>query len=179
MKTTHRLVVIVLLACVGTVLLAQAAARTPAEDSHAALLAEVRALRAEVRQVAGAGIRSQLLVARLQLQEQRVVIAGRQLLEVQNSLTAIRQEIAGEQARLEQLKDSLSRRTPEGQIQVHKAMVEAKAQIERQQRQEAELRARETESLRAVNDAQAHWMTFSERLDALEQSLAPEVPHQR
>ena len=179
MKTTHRLVVIVLLACVGTVLLVQAAGRTPAEDSHAALLAEVRALRAEVRQVAGAGIRSQLLVARLQLQEQRVVIAGRQLLEVQNSLTGIRQEIAGEQARLEQLKDSLSRRTPEGQIQVHKAMVEAKAQIERQQRQEAELRARETESLRAVNDAQAHWMTFSERLDALEQSLAPEVPHHR
>jgi hypothetical protein len=151
----------------GSVLLAQAG-RTPAEDSHAALL-----------EVASAGIRAQLLAVRLQLQEQRVVIAGRQLLEVQNALTAVRQEIAGEQARSEQLKDSLSRRTPEGQAQVHKAILEAKAQIERQQQQEAELRARETDSLRAVNDAQAHWMTFSERLEALEQSLPPQVSHQR
>ena len=177
MKTLHRLVVMGLLAG-GSVLLAQAA-RTPTEDSPAALLAEVRALRAEVRQIASASLRSQLLVARLQLQEQRVIIAGRQLLEVQNALMAVRQEIAGEQARVEQLVNTLPRRTTEGQAQVHKAILEAKAQIERQQRQEAELRARETESLRAVNDTQAHWMTFSERLDGLEQSLPPDVSHQR
>jgi len=44
-----------------------------------ALLAEVRALRAEVTQVTSAGIRTQVLVARLQLQEQRVLNAARQL----------------------------------------------------------------------------------------------------
>ena len=177
MRTRHRLVVLGLLAG-GCVLLAQAA-QTPAVESHGALLAEVRALRAEVRQVTNASIRSQLLVARLQLQEQRVVMAGRQLIEVQNALTAVRQEIVGEQARIGQLENSLSRRTPEAQIQVQKAILEAKSHIEQQQRQEAELRARETEHLRAVNDAQAHWMTFSERLDALEQTLVREVSQQR
>jgi hypothetical protein len=171
MKTRHRLVVISLLACVGSVLLAQAASPTPAQDSHAALLAEVRALRAEVHQATSAGIRMQLLVARLQLQEQRVLMAGRQLLEVQNALATVRQEIAGEQARVEQLEKSLSRSTAHGQLPLRQAILEAKAQIERQQRQEQELQVQETQSVKAVNDAQIQWMDFSRRLDELERSV--------
>ena len=152
MKTRHRLVVIGLLACVGSVLLAQAAAPTPAEDSHAALLAEVRALRAEVHQAASAGIRMQLL-------------------EVQNALATVRQEIAGEQARVEQLEKSLSRATAHGQSPLRQAILEAKTQIERQQRQEQELQAQETQGVKAVNDAQIQWMDFSRRLDELERSV--------
>jgi hypothetical protein len=48
------------------------------------LLAEVRELRAEIHQAAGASIRTQLLVARLQLQEQRLNAVAQQLADVQN-----------------------------------------------------------------------------------------------
>jgi hypothetical protein len=51
------------------------------------------------------------------------------------------------------------------------AILEAAPQIEQQQRQELGLKARETELLRSVHDAQALWMDFNNRLDALEQSL--------
>ena len=140
-------------------------------SSQDALLAEVRALRAEVHQVASAGIRMQLLVTRLQLQEQRVLIAGRQLSEAQNALAAVRQEVAGEQVRVEQLEKSLLRATPQGQVQLQQAIVDAKAQISQQQRQEQLLQGRESESLKAVSDAQNQWMDFSRQLEALERSM--------
>src|SRR4029077_13444243 len=47
------------------------------------LLTEVRALRAELNQAAGASIRTQLLVARLTLQEQRINTISKQLADVQ------------------------------------------------------------------------------------------------
>jgi uncharacterized protein involved in exopolysaccharide biosynthesis len=117
----------------------------------------------------------QLLVARLQLQEQRVLMAGRQLLEVQNALASVRQEIAGEKSRVEQLEKSLSRATPQGQAQLQQAIVEAKVQIERQQRQEQQLQAQESEGLKAVNEAQSQWMDFSKRLDELERSAPADL----
>ena len=176
MRMLAREVVVISLLGVGGVLFAQGT-RTTVEDSQNPLLSGVRALRAEVHQIASAGIRTQLLVARLQLQEQRVIMAGRQLLEAQSALMDIQQEIAAEQARVVELEKSLLGRTPQGQAQLQQAILEAKAQIERQRTQEAQLEARVAECLRAVNDSQVQWMNFSERLDVLERSLPADVPH--
>src|SRR5687768_3086933 len=80
-------------AIVGSVVLLLAAAAvsgqgrqpaTPADE----LLAEVRALRADVNNAARAGMRAQLLGMRLQLQEQRIGVVSRQLTEVQERLRA-------------------------------------------------------------------------------------------
>jgi hypothetical protein len=162
----RKVILIGLLAALGGVLFAQGT-----QVSEDPLLAEVRALRAEVHQIASASVRTQLLVARLQLQERRVLMAGRQVLEVQNALATVRQEMAGEQARVEQLEKSPMRATSQGQAQVQQAVLGAKAQIEQLRRQEQQLQAREMECLEAVNDAQRQWIDFSERLDAVERSV--------
>ena len=133
------------------------------------MLAEVRALRADINQFAGANIRSQLLVARLQLQEQRVFTVARQLVEAQNTLAAVQATITGERVRASQLEDAASRAT--GRTNGNSAIRDAEIQIEQQQQQERQLRAGENELLRAVDDAQIRWTDFNDRLDALERSL--------
>jgi hypothetical protein len=164
------LVTIVALAGIGSVPFAQGTG--PLDGSaQDALIAEVRALRAEINQVAGAGIRMQLLVARLQLQEQRVFTVARHLTDAQNALAASRARLAGEQARVRQLEEAASRASGQSLMTFQQAILEAAPQIEQQQRQELGLKARETELLRSVHDAQALWMDFNNRLDALEQSL--------
>ena len=52
------------------------------------LLNELRALRTELRESSAASLRAQLLVARLQLQEQRINTVWRQLSEVEDNLQA-------------------------------------------------------------------------------------------
>ena len=69
----------------GVALRAQAPATTAtatANDAVAALVAEVRALRNDLSQVANASVRSQLLVTRIQLQEQRLMHLDRQRADV-------------------------------------------------------------------------------------------------
>jgi hypothetical protein len=175
----RKFVLIGALAGVGGVVFAQGTRSPVAGSSQDALLAEVRALRAEIHQAASAGLRMQLLVARLQLQEQRVIMAGRQLLEVQNALASVRQEIAGETSRVEQLEKTLSRAASQGQPELQQTILEAKTQIQRQQRHEQQLQVQESDGLKAVNDAQAQWMDFSKRLDELERSAPADLARAR
>ena len=86
-KSVHRIAIV---GSIAVLLLAAAVSgqgrqpATPADE----LLAEVRALRAEVNNAARAGMRAQLLGMRLQLQEQRIGVVSRQLAEVQERLRA-------------------------------------------------------------------------------------------
>jgi hypothetical protein len=145
--------------------------RIPLDGSQDALLAEVRALRAEVHQATGAAVRTQLLVARLQLQDQRVLTAVRQLGETQNALKAVQAKIAGERARVRQLEDSAERATGLGRAAFQQVILESGTQIEQQQGQELQLQMREKELQRSLSDEQARWADFNDRLDALERSL--------
>ena len=137
----------------------------PTQD---ALLAEVRGLRAEIHQLMSANIRTQLLVGRLQLQEQRVFTVARQLADAQNALTSVQSRITGERERVRQLEDAASRVTGQGRMAAQQAILEAGTHIEQQQQREQGLRARENELLKAVDDAQTLWTDFNDRLDALE-----------
>jgi chromosome segregation ATPase len=173
----RKVLLIVVLAGVGTVLFAEGS-RTPVDGSSAdALLAEIRALRAESTQIMSAGIRVQLLIARLQLQEQRVVTAAQQHADAQNALAAVQGRIDGERARVRQLEDAAARALGQGRATYQHAIVEAGTQIEQQQRQELELQAREKELRKAVNDEQLRWADFNDRLDALERSLPAKSSH--
>jgi hypothetical protein len=176
--SVHKLMLIVCaLAGIGGVLFGQGT-RTPVDGSAPdALLAEVRALRAEINQVSSASIRTQLLVARFQLQEQRVLTVARQLVDAQNALSGVQLKIAGERARVRQLEDAASRATGQGRLALEQAILEAGTQIEQQQQQERQLQTRESELRKAVNDAQVRWTNFNERLDMLEGSLPSSVSH--
>src|SRR3954466_2743238 len=73
----------------GTVAVVSVQARqTSPNDSGTALLAEVRAMRSELRDAAASSMRAQLLVARLSLQEQRLTVLHRELVDVQTQLAA-------------------------------------------------------------------------------------------
>src|SRR5918994_1682893 len=86
---TRRTVAVVILA--SAFIVSVSARQTPAPaaapaPSGAELLAEMKGLRADLRQLLDASIRAQLLVARLQLQEQRITSLARQLTDVQQQL---------------------------------------------------------------------------------------------
>src|ERR687895_113852 len=59
---------------------------TAQSNSQDALLAEIKALRADLNQRLDASIRAQLLVARLQVQEQRISTLTRQMSDIQQQL---------------------------------------------------------------------------------------------
>src|SRR5262245_40496279 len=68
--------------------------RAASPDTSTALLAEVRALRAELAQLSRTSLRMQLLMARLQLQEQRIVYFDRQRAELHSQVTAAAERAA-------------------------------------------------------------------------------------
>jgi hypothetical protein len=61
------------------------------DDAIAALTAEVRALRAELAETARASLRLQLLTARIQAQEQRIIYLDRQRAEAATRRTGAEQ----------------------------------------------------------------------------------------
>src|SRR3954468_23562844 len=64
------------------------ARQSVADDGGTALLQEVRAMRGELRDAAANSMRAQLLVARLSLQEQRLTVLHRELVEFRGQLAA-------------------------------------------------------------------------------------------
>jgi chromosome segregation ATPase len=137
------------------------------------LLTEVRGLRADVNQAAGASIRAQLLVARLQLQEQRIGTAARQLMDVQNQLAAAtgeRVDMESRDARVteELLGQSLS---PDQRREIEAMLADDKRRLAPLQQRERQLQAQTAEMQALVATEQGRWIDFSDHLDTLERSL--------
>jgi chromosome segregation ATPase len=137
------------------------------------LLAEVRALRSDVNQAAGASVRMQLLIARLQLQEQRIHNLGTQLTDVRRQLGAMEGQIKGgiaEISRMEEVAQSPSTPQPE-RLALDHELEELKAQMAQAARDEQALRLREGELASALSAEQGRWMDLNGRLDDLERAL--------
>ena len=145
-------------------------ATSPPDD----LLAEVRRLRADLNQAAGTSVRTQLLVARLQMQEQRVNATARQLADVQDRLASVQQGQAAMIERLSVSEDSQQRLPPEDRSDDQIRAL--KLQIDQVQKREQVLRAQEATLSGTLAAEQARWNEFNARLDALERSLPPEAP---
>jgi chromosome segregation ATPase len=138
------------------------------------LLAEVRALRAEFNQAAGTNVRTQLLVARLQLQEQRVIGAARQLADVQERLASVAQAQAALVERLAGSEEG-QRRLP-AEDQSDDQIRALKLQLEQSTKREQDLRAQEAAATSRLAAEQAKWTEFNTRLDALERALPGPAP---
>ena len=92
-------------ALAGPAIDAQSPSARPAatSDTSAALLAEVRALRSEIAAAVSASQRAQLLVARVQLQEQRIIYFDRRRAEVAVRVAAAAAQAAEVVSRMERL----------------------------------------------------------------------------
>jgi hypothetical protein len=154
----------------------QSARSTPsvATASLDELITEVRELRAEIKQVAGASIRTQLFVARLQLQEQRVNAVARQLADVQNRLASVQQGQAAMIERLAATEEAQDRLPPDDRSDDQIRAL--KLQLEQGQKREQDLRAQESAASGTLAAEQSRWTDFNVRLDALERSLPGGAP---
>jgi chromosome segregation ATPase len=153
---------------------AASASNQPTSLNPDPLLAEVRGLRADLHQAAGASIRAQLLVARLQLQEQRITVLGNQLADVRRQLAAKESEaapVAESVKRLEDAAQSSGSRNPEEQREVELASAMSKTRLAQMRREIAQLRAQETDVQNSIATEQNRWTDFNTRLDELERQL--------
>ena len=169
--------VVVTLAAVLMVVV-MASAQTPRQAASTdtavveALTAEIRALRAELAESARAGLRLQLLTARMQAQEQRIIYLDRQ-----------RAEAAARRVNMEQERDEMAAQTqrfsanelsalPNDQRKVFEFMMgDTKRRLADQDRQLQQAQADENEAANALSQEQSRWGDLNTRLDDLERSL--------
>ena len=154
----------------GVALCAQAPATTP-NDAVLALTAEVRALRNELSQLVNASVRSQLIVTRIQLQEQRLMHLDRQRADVAAKLGDTEKSQAVLAAQVKQF-ESPGAQVPAEQRRDMEGMVGMlRGQLQAGQATQAALRAEHDSLLNALSTEQSRWSDFNNRLDELERSL--------
>ena len=134
------------------------------------LIAEVRGLRAEINQVAAAGIRAQVLVTRLSLQEQRIRTLADQLAETQRVLRTSGADHRARSAHLKRVEDSLRDGTASStrSAEFEAMLARLREEVDRSGREEQALRAQEQELLKAQSGEENLWIDFNSRLDELE-----------
>ena len=159
---------------VGVIALVAGTAGQTTSSNDPLLLAEVRALRADLAQAAGTSIRTQLLVARLQLQEQRITSVAKQLEETRVQLASMPGGVLQIEQELQQL-DEQSRdpnAPAERRRDIERAVPETKARLADMQRQIAALTDRESTLAATLAGEQSRWVDFNSRLDEIERELA-------
>ena len=165
-----------LVAAVSIAAAAQSALTTPSKSDASSpeeLLAEVRGLRADFRQVAKVSVQAQLLVARLQLQEQRINVVAGQLREVRQLVGIKESGQIPMKGQLKGLEDSIrsANVSVEQQRDIETQIPMIKAQIAQMQKEAQELRVQETELSNQLTTEQGRWLDFNSRLDEMERLL--------
>ena len=155
----------------ATLLTGQTPAGQPRPASLDDLVGEVRALRADVQQLADSSIRAQLLVARLQVQEQRIAGIARQLSDTEEQIRAL--EGARNPFLTEMLKNF--EKQPPGNPDEPNPFAGLKAQLEKFENGDPVLIERQASLSRLLAEEQARWVVFNTQLEELERrATAPE-----
>jgi DNA repair exonuclease SbcCD ATPase subunit len=149
---------------------AQATATPP--EVLAALLVEVRGLRAAMEQMASAGPRVQLALGRLQLQEQRINTLVRRLEEIRVTVAHARKEhdalaeqmVHSERVSREAAEPEVRRDAEEQAKAIKTFLARANLEVQRLQNDEASL-------AQDISAEQGRWTELNQRLEALERSL--------
>jgi chromosome segregation ATPase len=130
------------------------------------LLAEVRALRADLDRAAAASMRGQLLGMRLQLQEQRISALSRQLSDVQQQLRANAQ---ARSALLGPMK-MLTGGDPAKAEEMQAILGPLKQQLAALDKADGELKAEETSLTGQLHDEQSRWSAFNGQIEEMERA---------
>ena len=155
-----------------------AVAQQPAEVRQdatiQALLKEVHALRIALEQSNQIGPRIQIVLARIQLQEERVRNATRQLQEARDKLAEIQTKRTENADRIKQSEAAQAQAVdPNARKQMDFEITEMKAAIERWNALEQQYRAREAEANSLLLNEQGRWNEANNVLTSIERSLAP------
>ena len=174
----------VTVAALGVVLVAvlsvrSGAAQPPPPASTDALLAEIKGLRADLNQRLDANIRAQLLVARLQVQEQRITTLSRQLTDVQQQLQNNERARAPLEAQLKMFEAAPG--TDAEKKEFNFLLTTLSSQLEVITKADAELKQQQGYLSGLIAEEQSRWTTFNARLEELERLLPsrPQPPRDR
>jgi predicted nucleic acid-binding Zn-ribbon protein len=136
------------------------------------LLAEVRALRADLNQAAGTSIRTQLLVARLTLQEQRINVISKQLADVQMQRSVNDGGLAQMSSQQKQIEDRLRGQMASEMRQAFESEVVAmKGPMNQMRQRSQDLLAQESALSGQLAGEQSRWIDFNSRLDEIEREI--------
>jgi hypothetical protein len=154
---------------------APAAARGDASDAAVnALVTEVRALRADMQAASRNQLRAQMLLGRVQMQEQRLAYLDKQRADASNA-AALQEQMLVPLLRFAPSAGDLCASTPatpaEQKRDCENNVRGMRQQLDAQQSRVQQLRAQENDLTNALAAEQARWSDFNSRLDELERSL--------
>lgn len=151
----------------ATVTLASAQSAAPARPATLDdVVSEIRAMRADMQTMQQAGLRAQLLVARLQVEEQRIAGIARDLAQTESEIRGLE---AARNPFLEKMLNDMSKEPPKpGEEDMFAGM---RAQLEKLQNGDPVLQERQVSLSRLLADEQARWTAFNAQLEALEREL--------
>lgn len=143
------------------------------QDTLAALLVEVRGLRAAMEQMASVGPSIQLAMGRLQLQEQRISTLVRRADGVRDELVAAHKQTGELQDRLRNGQRELDD-NPEAQrrSELQAWMADLKQQLARATAEIQRLQTEEADAASQVASDQTRWAEINQRLEELDRALA-------
>ena len=157
---------------------AQTSAPPAASDVLRELLVEVRGLRAAMERAATVGARIQLLVARVQMQEQRIAELSRRAMTVREELGKLDATIAQHSGMLKQFDraEATGRMPPDEQRAMEGMLEMQKQQIAIAEKRRQDLLGEEALLAQQINADQSRWSDVNSQLDELERSLTPRKP---
>jgi uncharacterized coiled-coil protein SlyX len=151
--------------------IAQSAA--PAQrDVLAELLVEVRGLRQAMERAATVGARIQLLVARVQLQEQRIAESSRRLVAVRDELSKVDVQSASFVAQVKNFEGAIASMPPKEREEMQHMIESFKVQVASNEKRKQDLVNEEALLLQQVSADQNRWSDVNGQLDDIERSLA-------
>lgn len=156
-----------------TLVPAAAHAQAPVVDPIRELLVEVRALRIAMERSATVGARIQLLVARVQLQEQRIAELSRRAAAVRDELSKMDMGIAQFADQLIDMQAALDRgiSDPKQRVQMERELEHLKAEQARPNKRRQDLLNEESLLSQQLAADQGRWSDVNGQLDELERSL--------
>jgi len=154
--------------------LAQAAAPPPQRDVLLELLAEVRGLRQDMERAATVGARIQLLVARVQLQEQRIAELSRRLTAVRDEMSTLDSQAGGLQSQVAMFeKAGVNTNAPAEERNQMEQMIQGfKSQVATFEKRRLDLANEESLLMQQIAADQGRWSDVNSQLDDLERTLA-------
>ena len=164
-------ILVVLPMVAGTASAQTSRAAAPESDAIALLTREIRALREEIARTSRISLTMQLLTARIQAQEQRIIYLDRQRTEAATRRATTEQTRVTMASQLQMFGGDQSKVPPEQRREMEGMVKMFKEQLETLDAALVQLQTEETDAATSLAQEQSRWADLNQRLDDLERSL--------
>jgi hypothetical protein len=161
-------VTLVLAAIAAAIVGAQSTGANPASTASSdQIVAEVQGLRADLQRTSAASLQAQILIGRLQVEEQRLNALSSQLSEVRRAVLAQKAATAKPSEAVKSTEHLIAI----GNSNLEATLVDARAALALIQAEEQRLVTEEASLITQLNVERQRWIEFNTRLDELERGM--------